>query len=157
MSYLIPLLILAASGCSAHVSFSVSSGKIEPATEATYRNVWQQNVTLIEPVIRDLSVCNAGGVRQACYAASEHMISVVNEFRTELTATKTPSRYARADADLKAALIALTDGYEQRNRGISSGQDGDFIAGNDALKRGNALWEQAYGEFPPDARPSPAL
>lgn len=139
------LVIALVSACTTHVSVSISQGKLDPAGEAQYGKVWFRGWTAVGQATPALRSCNLGGTKQECYDASEAMISALNGFLANLGATRVPSRYAKADADLRAALRTLTSGYLHRNQGIANNDDGDFVGGNDMLKQGDALLKKAYG------------
>jgi len=151
------LLLVSLAGCSVHASVSFSKGQLDPAGEARYRTIWQQDWTLVNQATPGLSACNIGGAKQACYDASAAMARALRKFTSDLQGVITPSRYAAADAEIKTALAALISGYERRNEGIAHNVDADFVAGNDMLKQGTALLRTAYGKFPADARPMPAV
>lgn len=112
---------------------------------------------LVEQADPSPNDCNAGGTKQACYAASQAMVSALNSFASDLAAAHVPSRYVTADADVKTALATLILGYQRRNHGIANNIDADFVSGNDILKRANTSLWRAYEGFPVDARPTPAV
>jgi hypothetical protein len=143
-------------GCSGHVSVFVSKGKVDPSAEARYREVWKRHSDALAPLLQRLPpVCNVGGTKQGCYDTSAQVVAAYRTFLSDLQATPVPSRYKQADGTLRNAIQTLVAGFERRNQGIARGDDNDFVGGNDQIRAGVSLLNQAYAEFPSDAKPQP--
>lgn len=131
--------------------------KAEARREAVFNQMWERNLSamaLLEPA---LTSCNIGGDVLACQAASAQIITRLQAFAAGVAATPTPARYKAVVADLDAALTSLIAGYQQRNAGLATANNEDFVAGNATIDRGLALLQKANSDFPPDARPSPPV
>lgn len=150
---LLPALLLAVVASACDVTFFASEGEFEPAAEARYREVYRDNAAALASINPSLDACNVGGTKQGCYAASERMIEALETFLTDVRSTDIPSRFKKADASFKDALETMIDGFERRNRGIATNSNSDFLGGNEAVKEADSLLEEAYEQFPPDARP----
>lgn len=149
---LLPLLLaVLVSACD--VTFFASEGEIEPGAEARYRAVYRENSAALASINPSLNACNVGGTKQGCYDASERVVQALERFLAEVRSTDVPSRYEKADASLKDGLEMMIGGYQRRNRGIATNSNADFLGGNEAIKDANSLLEEAYEQFPPDARP----
>lgn len=129
----------------------------EAHREAVFNRTWERHLSamaLLEPA---LGSCNIGGDVQACQAATTQIIAALQAFAADVAATPAPARFTATVADLNAALSTLIAGYQQRNVGLATTSNDDFVAGNAAIDRGLALLQKANSDFPPDARPSPPV
>lgn len=149
------VVVMALTSCRASVSVSVSDGKVEPEAEAHYREVAKRGGAAMATASRgfESGVCNVGGDQRGCYGASAEAIEAIDSFLSDLDAAAVPSRYREGDGAVRAALKLWRDGLERRNQGLASGNDADFVAGNDMLKLADPQLRSAYEKFPVDARP----
>lgn len=149
------VVVMALASCRASVSVSVSDGKVEPEAEAHYREVAKRGSAAMATASRgfESGVCNVGGDQRGCHGASAQAIEAIGDFLRDLDATSVPSRYREGDGAVRAALKLMRDGFERRNQGLATGNDADFVAGNDMLKLAEPQLRSAYEKFPADARP----
>jgi hypothetical protein len=150
---LVPALLLAVFASACDVTFFASEGELDPTAEARYRAVFKENAAALASANPSLDACNVGGTKQGCYDASARVIEALNTFLADLRSTNVPSRYKKADTSYRSGLEAMIAGFERRNRGIATNSNADFLGGNEAVKEANSLLEEAYEQFPPDARP----
>jgi hypothetical protein len=151
-------LSIGAASCRASVSVYVGAGKTDSAGEAQYRALWTKDVTAMRQVEATFgSSCNMGGSQQVCHDASAKEVDAIDQFLSDLPTLRIPSRYAPANATLVRGLTMDRDGLVERNRGFERQDDTAFVAGNNNIKSAGLVLNQAYGQFPPDARPQPPL
>lgn len=129
----------------------------EAHREVAFNRMWERNLSAMAVLEPPLSSCNIGGDVRICQMASAQMITVLQAFAADVAATPVPARFTTTVADLNAALSTLIAGYQQRNVGLATTSNDDFVAGNAAIDRGLALLQKANSDFPPDARPSPPV
>lgn len=145
------LLVVLMSGCEA--TLFASDEEVDRAGEARYLGVWKEHSAAVGSINSSLDACNRGGTQEGCYHASERMIAALQTLLTKLRVTQVPSRFKEGDASARNAVAKMITGLQLRNAGIAANDTAAFVRGNASLKEANSLLEDAYDEFPPDARP----
>ena len=152
------MTVLAVSSCSASASVRVDQGSVDKSGEAAYRATWQRDVGAIRAAdLQFGSSCNRGGDQRACHDVSATAAAAITQFLTDLQGITVPARYGTANSKLVAALTLDRDGLTQRNRGFELQSDSDFVGGNNLLKAAVPALQDAYLQYPADARPDPPL
>lgn len=158
---LLSLAVIAASMAACHPSVfvSVSHGSLEPKAEAQYQDVWSKSSRAMATARERFrsGVCNVGGDQRGCYDTSATAVAAIDGFLAALDRTAVPSRYRDADAAVRGALRTMRAGLGRRNQGLATGNDSDFVAGNDMVKAADSALHRAYGKFPVDAPPHPGF
>jgi len=138
-----------------NVAFFASTGRPEPAAERHYRESIRRDFDTLEPLNAGLGVCNVGGTIQGCYEASNAVINELNALLRDISAADVPGRYVDGNDALRRAVRRLRDAFKTRNHGLATYDNASFVRGNDEIEQANSDLENAWAQFPRDARPVP--